>query len=251
MKTRGANSEIHGLEERLGYQFRQPALLEQALTHSSRANEMQSQNGAGKQGNPADNEQLEFLGDSILGFLTSDLLYRRFPGFREGELSKLRAHLVSARHLLKVARQLQLDQFLLLGRGEELSGGRHKSAILTDAMEAILGAMYLDGGMEPAKKLVVELVLEPELARMAKEQAVGDSFADYKSALQEFLQAQGNPQPVYSVVAEEGPAHERSFTVEVSAGGAQAQAQGSTKKQAAQRAARVLLEQLRGAEKKE
>jgi len=249
LKAHTLNPDFHQLEERLGYRFERLDLLRQALTHSSLANELNSQNAAnGKKAEsaqPTDNEQLEFLGDSILGFVTSDLIYQRFPLFREGKLSKLRAHLVSARHLLKVARQLQLDEFVLLGKGEELSGGRNKSAILTDAMEAILGAIYLDGGIEPARKFVIDMILEAELERMAEEMETGLAFTDHKSALQEFLQARGNPQPVYSVIAEEGPAHEKKFTVAVSADTVQAQAEGSTKKQAAQRAARIVLEQLK------
>ena len=254
LKVHTPNPDLHQLEERLGYHFRQSALLHQALTHSSLANELHSQNVlSGKPGEvapPADNEQLEFLGDSVLGFVTSDILYQRFPSFQEGKLSKLRAHLVSAKYLLRVARQLQLDEFLLLGKGEELSGGRHKSAILTDAMEAILGAIYLDGGIEPSRRFVIEKVLNPELERMALELEAGLPFTDFKSALQEFLQAQGNPQPVYSVIAEEGPAHEKKFTVEVSANGALARAEDSTKKQAAQRAARIVLEQLKEQQEK-
>ena len=249
LKAQNFNPELGELEARLGYRFRDSALLRQALTHSSLANELAAQSDAeGKrQDAPRDNEQLEFLGDSVLGFVTSDLLYQRFPGFREGDLSKLRAHLVSARYLLKVARWLALDQFVLLGKGEEQSGGRQKSAILTDAMEAILGAIYLDGGLAAARQLLMEKALEPELDRMTRESEVaeaGFAFTDYKSALQEFLQARGNPQPEYSVVAEEGPAHQRTFVVKVAAGETIAQGHGSTKKTAAQRAARIALEQL-------
>ncbi len=250
MKAQNINPEIAELpelEERLGYRFRHPALLRQALTHSSLANEMSpptETNGKRRETATGDNEQLEFLGDSVLGFVTSDLLYQRFPQFREGQLSKLRAHLVSARYLLKVARKLELDRFVLLGKGEELSGGRQKSAILTDALEAILGSMYLDGGIDAARQFLAARALEPELDRLTQEADTGFESTDYKSALQEFLQARGNPQPEYSVVAEEGPAHQRTFTVNVAAGEVMAQAHGSTKKTAAQKAARIALEQL-------
>src|SRR5438105_3686025 len=148
MKT----TEIGALEERLGYQFRHPELLHRALTHSSRARELESAEGNGK---VVDNEQLEFLGDAVLGFVTSEELYRRFPEFEEGHLSKLRAHLVSGRHLIRVAKELDLGKYLDLGRGEEKSGGRGKTALLVNALEAVLAAMYLDGGFEATRRVIV------------------------------------------------------------------------------------------------
>src|SRR5262249_10615516 len=143
MKTK---PDVSKLESLLGHSFSRRDLLERALTHSSHANEASA----------ADNEQLEFLGDAILGFVTSQELFERYPSFSEGRLSKTRAHLVSARHLIKVAKQLGLGEFLRLGRGEERSGGRQKSALLVDALEALIAAIYLDGGIEPARGFVLE-----------------------------------------------------------------------------------------------
>src|ERR1700738_4468875 len=135
---------ISELEQALGYHFSRPELLEQALTHSSQARELESlpTNASTRVG---DNEQLEFLGDTVLGFITSEELFHRFPHFREGELSKLRAHLVSEKHLIRVAQELHLGEYLRLGGGEKKSGGRHKTALLVDALEAVLAALYLDG----------------------------------------------------------------------------------------------------------
>ena len=138
--------EITALEEGLGYHFRRRAVIEQAVTHSSQAREQEAQQTGDSKYKVSDNEQLEFLGDAVLALVTSEELYQRFPQFREGDLSKLRAHLVSERHLIRVAQQLELGHYLRLGRGEEKSGGRGKTALLVDALEAILAAIYLDGG---------------------------------------------------------------------------------------------------------
>src|SRR5215468_1202061 len=201
-----------GLESALGYRFTHPNLLVQALTHSSQAREMESaQGGEGKR--VADNEQLEFLGDAVLALTTTEELFHRFPGFSEGELSKLRAHLVSERHLIRVAQQLQLGHYLRLGRGEEKSGGRNKTALLVDALEAILAAIYLDGGLEVAREFVLRNVISPELERM--ERGGGTlPITDFKSALQEAVQSLGLPQPLYVLVEESGPEHSKTFTVE-------------------------------------
>jgi len=243
--------EITALEAELGHRFRSPELLEQALTHSSHAHESESR----ESGTAGDNEQLEFLGDAVLGFVTSETLFERFPQFHEGQLSKLRAHLVSARHLFDVASALELGRYLRLGRGEEKSGGRAKSALLANTLEAVLAALYLDGGIEPARRFILTRIVDPELERLASENAAGLSISDHKSALQEYLQASGSPQPSYSVVKEEGPEHSKTFTVElrvqprpdgkmvVSRG------RGPTKKGAEQRAAQEVLARLRdGAE---
>ena len=195
----------------------------------------------------SDNEQLEFLGDAVLALVTSEELFQRFPQFREGELSKLRAHLVSERHLIQVAQQLELGHYLRLGRGEEKSGGRGKTALLVDALEAILAAIYLDGGLEVAHEFVVRNVIAPELERM--ERGGGTlPVTDFKSALQEAVQSLGLPQPAYVMVEESGPEHSKTFTVEARLnmkGGKDAEfigrAQGSTKKTAEQDAARQLL----------
>jgi ribonuclease-3 len=241
--------DIARLEEALGYHFARPELLQQALTHTSQARELEALQ-AGR-GPVADNEQLEFLGDAVLGFITTEELFHRFPHFREGELSKLRAHLVSEKHLIRVAQELQLGQYLHLGRGEEKSGGRNKTALLVDALEAVLAAMYLDGGLATVRRLVLQSVVAPELARIA---VTGSSLpvSDYKSALQEKLQAIGLPQPAYILVEERGPEHSKTFTVEARLSAAENHAQvefvgraeGSTKKNAEQDAARQLLEYL-------
>jgi ribonuclease III len=240
--------EIAVLQEALGHYFRSPELLGQALTHSSHARELETAQGPGK-GRAQDNEQLEFLGDAVLALVTSEEIFHRFPHFREGELSKLRAHLVSERHLIKVARELQIGASLRLGRGEEKSGGRAKTAILVDSLEAVLGAIYLDGGLEPARAVILRHVVTPELERMA----LGGSrlpAGDYKSALQEKLQATGHSQPAYRLVKERGPEHNKTFTVEVrldpQSDGAEfvGRAEGSTKKSAEQDAARQVLEYL-------
>lgn len=241
--------EIAELEAALGYTFRRPELLEQALTHSSQAKERES--GAVESGRRGDNEQMEFLGDAVLSLVTSEGLYQRFPEFHEGKLSKLRAHLVSGLHLIGAAEQLQLGHYLHLGKGEEKSGGRAKTALLVDALEAVIAAIYLDGGLEPARKMIEVIVTQPELDRMQVEG--GDATVmDAKSALQERVQAMGQGQPSYVLVREHGPEHRKTFTVEVRVAGGElagtrdfvGRAEGPTKKRAEQEAARQALEHL-------
>jgi len=247
MKSR----DISALEETLGYRFRHPELIQQALTHSSQAREMETAH-PGVAARMGDNEQLEFLGDAVLALVTSQELFQRFPGFQEGELSKLRAHLVSERHLIRVAQQLELGHYIRVGRGEEKSGGRSKTALLVDALEAILAAMYLDAGLELTRQLVLRWIVTPELERMDLEGSAALPITDFKSALQEALQAKGCPQPSYLLVKEEGPEHNKLFTVEVRLRppGSQSKAEvvgratGSTKKRAEQDAARQVLEHL-------
>jgi ribonuclease-3 len=236
--------DIHALEESLGYRFQRLELIEQALTHSSQARELEALTG--KVGPRADNELLEFLGDAVLGLVTSEALFFRFPGFHEGQLSKLRAHLVGQRHLLGVAEQLQLGHYLRLGKGEEKSGGRGKATLLVDALEAVLAALYLDGGWSVAREFILRAIVNPELANMNLETATLPVM-DFKSALQERLQAGGKRQPLYELVKEEGPEHKKTFTVEVRLQGGEraefvARAQGTTKKRAEQEAARQVLE---------
>ena len=247
------------LESALEYRFSNPSLLHQALTHSSLAHELETkaaEDGSERsqlQRSPsADNEQFEFLGDAVLGLVTSELLFQRFPHCREGRLSKMRAHLVSARHLVKVARSLQLGRYLLLGRGEERSGGRSKPALLADALEALIAAIYLDGGMEVAKRVIVNVLLEPEIRRLETSPNLDDHFTDFKSALQEWVQAKGLAQPVYAVISETGPEHRKLFTMQVrilEQGAPEplyvATGEDSTKKKAEQQAARIALEHLR------
>jgi ribonuclease-3 len=240
--------EIAALEAALGYQFRRRELLEQALTHSSRAREQEALDPAPGGVNSGDNEQLEFLGDAVLALVTGEELFRRFPEFREGQLSKLRAHLVSERHLISRAQELELGQYLRLGRGEEKSGGRAKTALLVDALEAILAAIYLDGGFDVVRPFILARIVTPELDRMNLA-ASGLPVTDFKSALQETLQANGNMQPSYVLVKEEGPEHSKTFTVELRLAPVGqrkteivVQATGPTKKRAEQDAARQMLE---------
>src|SRR5450631_665894 len=160
--------EITALEEGLGYHFRRRAVIEQAVTHSSQAREQEAQQAGESKYKVSDNEQLEFLGDAVLALVTSEELFQRFPQFREGELSKLRAHLVSEKHLIQVARQLELGHYLRLGRGEEKSGGRNKTALLVDGLEAVLGAMYVDTGLETVRRVVLQHIVTPEVERLAR-----------------------------------------------------------------------------------
>lgn len=237
--------EIAELEAALSHHFQRPELLEQALTHSSQAREVEALGSSASLSN-GDNEMLEFLGDAVLGLVTSETLFHRFPKFQEGHLSKLRAHLVGQRHLLRVAEQLQIGHYMRLGRGEEKSGGRNKASLLVDALEAILAALYLDGGWTVARDFIVRVIVEPELAHMKLETSAMPVM-DFKSALQEALQARGGPQPVYALVKEEGPEHKKTFTVEVRLPEPAifvGRAQGATKKRAEQEAARQALEHL-------
>src|SRR5277367_7022481 len=172
--------EITALEDGLGYHFRRRAVIEQAVTHSSQAREQESQQAGESKYKVSDNEQMEFLGDAVLALVTSEELFQRFPHFREGELSKLRAHLVSEKHLIQVAQRLELGSYLRLGRGEEKSGGRNKTALLVDGLEAVLGAMYVDSGLETVRRVVLQHVVTPEVEHMARN---GSSLplTDFKS----------------------------------------------------------------------
>jgi ribonuclease-3 len=225
---------LRRLEEKLGHRFADPALLDRALTHTSHAHQ---ETGA----HALHNEPLEFLGDSVLGFVVADLLHRRDPEGPEGSKSKARAHLVAAPSLARRAADLGLPALLRLGRGEEKTGGRKKASLWADAYEAVIAALYLDGGLEAAYRFV-EGQFGPDLRRLAV-LAVGD----HKSALQELLQARGEPVPEYAVVAEDGPSHRRVFRVECRINGrAISQATGVSKKTAQQEAARLALEALAG-----
>jgi ribonuclease-3 len=225
------------LEAAAGHPFQDRGLLEKALTHRSRAHEKPGSADTG-----SDNEQLEFLGDAVLGFVVSECLVKRHPGAPEGRLSKLKAHLVSAAHLYEVAQALGLGDFLLLGRGEELSGGREKKALLADAVEAVIAAMYLDGGLDPARVFIERFVVGAPIDSTDGE---GGAVVDFKSALQETAQALKLPPPRYVTVAEDGPEHSKTFTVEVRLGKDWiSQAQGPSKKAAGQKAAQQILQQL-------
>jgi ribonuclease-3 len=226
---------VEALEEKLGYRFRQRGLLTRALTHRSRSSEHTE--GPESQ----DNEQLEFLGDSILGFVVSEFLVARNPDSSEGELSQLKAHLVSSTHLHRCALELDLGQSLLLGKGEERNGGRERKTLLADAVEAIIAAMHLDGGIDAARKFVHEHVVNV-LEDPDEAEAIG--LLNYKSVLQEKTQALGLPIPRYATVATSGPEHAKVFTVEVKIGEQTSRAHGSSKKAASQEAAHIMIQQL-------
>jgi ribonuclease III len=234
------------LEERLGYRFAKPDLLERALTHSSAIPELRAGHSAELTSTPLpqDNEQLEFLGDAVLDMLASEYLLAAFPDWSEGQLSKSRARLVNAHALELAARRLHLGEHLRLGRGEEKTGGRDKPALLADAFEAVIAVIYLEGGLEPARQVLRRVLFE--LALEERGERIADS--DRKSALQEFLQARGQPPAEYRLAGESGPDHQKKFRIEVWVSGAcMAGGEGSTKKEAEQRAAHRALERLEAA----
>jgi ribonuclease-3 len=226
--------EFETLQTAIAYRFRDRGLLEHAMTHTSRANEDVS-------GGVADNESLEFLGDAVLGFIVADLLFREFPDCDEGEKSKMKAMLVSTSTLARVAERLGLGDHLLLGRGEEKTGGRRKQALLADGCEALIAAMYLDGGIEQSRAFIVR-----ELGGFIDDlRRDGVSAQDYKSTLQELVQGRNRPLPEYRVVGAAGPDHQKLFDVEVLvAGEPLARATGPSKKEAEQEAARLALSRL-------
>jgi ribonuclease-3 len=224
------------LEKRLGYVFVSKPLLVQALTHSSHAYER-----SGKL--EGDNEVLEFLGDSVIGLLAAEYLHGQYPESREGELSKLRSMATSTESLADYARKIKLDKHLLLGKGEELSGGRKKKTILADTFEALVGALFKDGGLEAARALLAPLFT----ATFKRIKSGGFLINNYKSALQEYFQKQNLPLPVYRIVDATGPDHERVFLMEVTSGGkVLARAKGASKKDAEQKAAQKALRGVMG-----
>ena len=227
--------EFDTLQKTIGYRFRDRGLLEHAMTHASKANEDVS-------GGVKDNESMEFLGDAVLGFVIADALFREMPGSTEGDKSKIKATLVSTATLARQAERLRIGDNLLLGRGEEKTGGRQKQALLADTYEALLAAIYLDGGIEHAQAFILR-EFEPMLA----DARAGGSGAerDYKSALQEFVQARERPLPEYRLVGAAGPDHRKEFEVEVLVGGEPlARGSGPSKKEAEQVAAKAALEKL-------
>ncbi len=224
------------LQPKLGYHFRNPELLLRALTHRSWESERTPKLPEN------DNEQLEFLGDSVLGFLVSESLVRQHPTAWEGQLSQWKSHLVSATHLHLCALNIGLGEYLRLGRGEERNGGRERKALLANAFEAVIAALYLDGGLEPARTFVEQQVLnvidEPEDVHALE-------LLNFKSVLQERAQALGLPTPRYAIVETNGPEHAKIFVVEARVGSRfVSRAQGSSKKQASQQAAQLLIVQL-------
>ena len=228
--------EFESLQHRIGYRFRDRGLLEHALTHRSRAAEDAS-------GGVADNESLEFLGDAVLGLVVADLLFRNYPAYNEGQKSKVKAAVVSSTALARQAEQMGLGEHLLLGRGEEKTSGRFKQALLADAYEALIAAIYLDGGLDAASEFLTR-ELQEAIEIGASDTIVGQ---DYKSALQERLQALGRPLPEYRVAGEAGPDHRKVFSVDVVVDGeVLGSASGKAKKEAEQEAARLALAHLAG-----
>ena len=220
------------LEERLGYHFENRALLENALTHSSYANENK---GRGLESN----ERLEFLGDSVLGMVTADYLFRAHPDMPEGDLTRTRAALVCEGSLVEVAQQLNLGSYLKLGKGEAAGGGRERPSIVADAVEAVLAAVYLDGGIGSARKIIQRFILDRE------EEKSGSR--DYKTALQELVQRESGQVLAYRLVGATGPDHAKRFQVEVELNGAPVGAgEGRSKKEAEQMAARAAISRLKG-----
>ncbi len=221
------------LEKKLNYAFRTLPLLEEALTHSSYANEHR-----GRKMNS--NERLEFLGDSVLGFVTAEFLFLQHPDLPEGDLTRIRAALVCEQSLYEVARKLELGRYLRLGKGEEAGGGRERTSILADATEAVFAAVYLDGGIQAASALIHRCLLDAEC-----EEAVEERRRDFKTELQELIQRKPDQTLVYRMVAERGPDHDKTFVAEVLLNGAVAgEGGGHSKKEAEQSAARAALEKL-------
>lgn len=219
------------LEQKLNYTFRNSALLQEALSHSSYANEHRA-------AHLNSNERLEFLGDSVLGFVTAEFLFRQHPDLPEGDLTRIRAALVCEQSLYEVARKLDLGRYLCLGKGEEAGGGRERTSILADATEAVFAAVYLDGGIEAASALIHRVLLDAE-----REEVVEERRRDYKTALQELVQRHADQVLTYRMVGEQGPDHDKTFVAEVLLNGtAVGTGSGHSKKEAEQAAARAALE---------
>lgn len=218
-------------EDELIYQFTDASLMTTAMTHSSYANEhrdLHMQN----------NERLEFLGDSILGLVSADYVFHRYPNVPEGQLTKVRAAVVCEKTLYEVAKELGLDHHLLLGRGEEMGGGRQRPSILADSVEALIGAIYLDGGLEAARSFIMTFL--PAKVDLAE---TGHAFRDYKTALQEIVQKNRQETLQYRLSGESGPDHDKRFTVQVLLNSnIFAEGIGHSKKEAEQMAARAALE---------
>jgi ribonuclease-3 len=247
--------EINELEAAIGYSFERPALLVCALTHRSLANERAHEVSLEASGEPViadgDNERLEFLGDAVLGLVVAEALFAAHPEWREGELTRVRSLLVSREHMTQVARQLGLSKHLRLSRGEERSGLRNKKTVLSNTMEAVMGALFLDGGLDAVRAFVTRQVIGEAAERLALDLRSGDALGNYKSALQERLQATHAGTPFYRVKSESGPDHHKRFLVEVrlkgeagQPGAPLARGLGSTKKHAEQDAARRALDKL-------
>jgi ribonuclease III len=224
-------SDLSAFEERIGHTFANADLLTRALTHKSFSHEA-------KNGGVLHNETFEFLGDSVLGFVIGDLLFAHFPSLDEGALSKMKAFLVSASSLAAKARMYEMGEVILLGVGEEKTGGRKKESLLANLFEALLAAVYLDGGIEAARELIIRS-FAGDIKAIDEQDLL---FHDYKTALQELAQGGGMPLPEYTVVEEVGPDHDKTFVVEVKIGKLSARGEGSSKKEAQQQAAKNALE---------
>ena len=239
--------ELSELEDLLEHRFANPGLLEQALTHGSLRHE-QLRRGRDGETPVRDNERLEFFGDSILGLVVSELLFHRYPDLQEGDLTRLRAALISRKHLAEVGAALGLSRFLRMDRSVERSGGSRRGVVLANAMEAILAAVYLEGGLPAATRVVERHVTGPYLDQFRRELTVRHTIDDWKTALQELEQARGLVHHEYVLQAETGPDHRKRFLVEVRFGPREramtAQGEESTKKKAEQLAARRAYEQL-------
>ena len=223
---------MESLENRLGYRFRNRELLAEALNHSSHANE--------HRGGLGSNERLEFLGDSVLGFVSAEYLFRGHPDLPEGDLTRIRAALVCEQSLYEVARKLNLGAYLRLGRGEESGGGRTRTSILADATEAVFAAVYLDGGIGSARKIIQHFIL-------SREAAVVHAGRDYKTALQELVQRESGQVLAYQLLGERGPDHAKTFSMEVCLNGQPiGSGEGRSKKEAEQAAAKAAVAKLEG-----
>lgn len=241
-------TDLMQLEAALGHEFSSPDLLVLALTHRSLANQVAQETGKDE---AAQNERLEFLGDAVLNLAVAEALFEAHPEWQEGELTRVRAQLVSREHMAKVAESIGLGRHLLLSRGEDRSGLRSKSTVISNTMEAVMGALFLDGGLGPARVFVRSRVMGEAAAQLAEDLRLGAALGNYKSALQERLQAERAGTPVYRVKGETGPDHRKRFLVEVRVkaeagepGKPLARGMGSTKKHAEQDAARRALERL-------
>jgi len=224
-------SDLDAFQQRIGYTFRDREILTRALTHKSFSHES-------KDDGVRHNETFEFLGDSVLGFVIGDLLFNRFPSLDEGALSKMKAFLVSSASLAAKARELEMGDVILLGIGEEKTGGRKKDSLLANLFEAMIAGVYLDGGIDAARDLIIRTFTRD------LEAIDGDNllFHDYKTALQELAQGRGFSLPDYSVIGEVGPDHDKTFIVEVRVGRQSARGEGTSKKEAQQQAAKNALE---------
>ncbi len=214
-----------------GYRFKKPELLQKALTHTSYSNEKHLES----------NQRLEFLGDSVIGLVIGEYIYEKYPSMPEGELSKIRAGIVCENGLVKCAEKIELGRRLLLGRGEEMSGGRNRASNLEDAFEALIGAVFLDSDFYTVKKFVLKVMKD-----IIEEIVLHDGIEDSKTAFQEYIQKHGRKNIEYVLVNEEGPDHNKIYTMQVKVGGkAMGMGKGHSKKDAEQRAAKVALEMLK------